>query len=208
MNGKPLVPSGVAQACRSCSKGANSQADRELVARVHDGDKEAFNVLVQKYQHRLATLIARYVHDQNEVQDVVQKTFLKAYMALPKFRGDSGFYTWLYRIAVNTSKNHLLALSRWLPDIEIEARDAEHYAIDSRLKDHGSPEALVVRDETQRTISVILDKLPEELRTAFALRELKGLSYEQVARVMNCPVGTVRSRIYRAREAIDKRRHV
>ena len=183
---------------------SNSQVDQALVARVQAGDKQAFNTLVQKYQHKLLKLISRYIHDQSEALDIAQETFIKAYRALPNFRGDSGFYTWLYRIGLNTTKNHLLALGRRLPDSDIDAQDAERYDIDSRLKDYDSPEALAMRDEIEHTVSLALEELPEDLRTALILRELKGLTYEEVAQVMGCPIGTVRSRIYRAREAVDK----
>src|SRR5690625_1505725 len=179
--------------------------DRELVKRVQAGDKAAFDVLVLKYQNRLVKLITRYVNDPVEALDVAQETFIKAYRALPKFRGDSSFYTWLYRIGLNTAKNHLVALGRRLPDSDIDAQDAERYDIDSRLKDHDSPEALAVRDEIERTVFLAIEELPEDLRTAITLREFKGLTYEEVADVMACPIGTVRSRIYRAREAIDRR---
>ncbi|EAR21893.1 RNA polymerase sigma factor RpoE [Nitrococcus mobilis] len=184
---------------------SNSQLDQMLVARVQAGDKQAFNALVQKYQHKLFKLISRYIHDQTEALDVAQETFLKAYRALPKFRGDSGFYTWLYRIGLNTAKNHLVALGRRLPDQDIDAQEAERYGIDFRLKDHDSPEALALRDEIEHTVSLALEELPEDLRTALILRVLNGLTYEEVAQVMDCPIGTVRSRIYRARETIDKR---
>lgn len=183
---------------------SNSQVDQALVARVQAGDKQAFNTLVQKYQHKLLKLISRYVHDQSEALDIAQETFIKAYRALPNFRGDSGFYTWLYRIGLNTTKNHLLAVGRRLPDSDIDAQDAERYDVDSRLKDHDSPEALAMRDEIEHTVAVALEELPEDLRTALILRELKGLTYEEVAQAMGCPIGTVRSRIYRAREAVDK----
>lgn len=189
---QPLGPSG-------------ASADQALVARVQAGDKQAFNALARKYQHKLLKLISRYVHDQTEALDVTQEAFIKAYRALPNFRGESSFYTWLYRIGLNTAKNHLVALSRRLPDSDIDAQDAERYDIDSRLKDHDSPEAIAVRDEIEHTVFAAIEELPEDLRTAITLREFKGLTYEEVAEVMNCPIGTVRSRIYRAREAIDKR---
>ncbi|MDN5850536.1 MAG: RNA polymerase sigma factor RpoE [Nitrococcus sp.] len=176
-----------------------------LVARVQAGDKQAFNALVQKYQHKLIKLISRYVRDQSEALDVAQETFIKAYRALPNFRGDSGFYTWLYRIALNTAKNHLVARGRRLPESDIDVHDAQCCDVDSRLKDLGSPEAIALRDEIERTVFLALEELPEDLRTAIILREFKGLTYEEVAAVMACPIGTVRSRIYRAREAIDAR---
>lgn len=184
---------------------ANAQHDQMLIARVQAGDKQAFNTLVQKYQHKLLKVIAHYIHDQTEALDVAQETFIKAYRALPKFRGDSGFYTWLYRIALNTAKNHLTALGRRLPDRDIDAQEAEYYGLDSRLKDHDSPEALTLRDEIEHTVALALEELPQDLRTALVLRELKGFTYEEVAEAMNCPIGTVRSRIYRARETVDKR---
>jgi len=182
-----------------------SSVDSELVERVKAGDKQAFNILVQKYQHKLIKLISRYVHDQSEAMDVAQEAFIKAYRAMPKFRGDSSFYTWLYRIGINTAKNHLVSQGRRPPDNDIDAQDAERYDIESRLKDHETPEALARRDEVQRVVFEAIEELPEDLRTAITLRELEGLSYEDIAQAMDCPIGTVRSRIFRAREAIDKR---
>lgn len=182
-----------------------TETDHELVTRVQAGDKQAFNLLVEKYQHKLFKLISRYIHDRTEALDVTQEAFIKAYRALPKFRGDSSFYTWLYRIGLNAAKNHLAALGRRLPDSDIDAQDAERYCVDSRLKDHESPEALTQCEEIERTVFLAMDELHEDLRAAITLRELDGLTYEEVAQVMDCPIGTVRSRIYRAREAIDKR---
>lgn len=179
--------------------------DQELVKRVQAGDKRAFDVLVQKYQHKLVKLITRYVHDPVEAMDVAQDAFIKAYRALPNFRGESSFYTWLYRIGINTAKNHLVAQGRRPPDTDIDAADAEQYDYESRLKDHETPEGLAERDEVERTIFQAIDDLPEDLRTAITLREIEGLSYEEIAQAMECPVGTVRSRIFRARDAIDKR---
>ncbi len=181
------------------------QTDQELVARVQQGDKKAFDLLVLKYQHRLAKLISRYVHDPHEVLDVTQEAFLKAYRALPKFRGDSAFYTWIYRIAINTAKNHVVSQARRPPDTDIEADEAEQYEGAAGLKDNASPERMVLRDEIERTVFAAIEQLPEDLRTAIMLRELEGLSYEEIAQAMECPVGTVRSRIFRAREAIDKK---
>lgn len=180
-------------------------ADKELVERVKAGDQQAFNVLVQKYQHKLVKLIQRYVHDPSEALDVSQEAFIKAYRALPNFRGDSSFYTWLYRIGINTAKNYLVAQGRRPPDSDIDAQDAERYDIDSRLKDHETPESLAERDEIQRTVFQAIEDLPEDLRTAITLREIEGLSYEEIAQTMECPIGTVRSRIFRAREFIDRR---
>lgn len=182
-----------------------SRTDQELVARVKAGDKQAFNVLVEKYQHKLVKLISGYVHDQNEALDVTQEAFIKAYRALPNFRGDSSFYTWLYRIGLNTAKNHLVSWNRRPPDNDIDAQDAERYDIESRLKDHDTPEAIAQRDEIERTVIMAIEELADDLRTAITLRELEGLSYEEIAQAMDCPIGTVRSRIFRARDAIAKR---
>jgi RNA polymerase sigma-70 factor (ECF subfamily) len=182
-----------------------SSTDQELVDRVKAGDKQAFNVLVEKYQHKLVKLITRYVHDQSEAMDVAQEAFIKAYRAIPKFRGDSSFYTWLYRIGINTAKNHLVSQGRRPPDSDIDASDAERYGIESRLKDHESPEAMARRDEVEAVVYGAIEELPEDLRTAITLRELEGLSYEEIAQAMDCPIGTVRSRIFRAREFIENR---
>lgn len=180
-------------------------ADQQLVERVQAGDKSAFDVLVRKYQHKLIKMISRYVNDPSEAQDVAQETFIKAYRALPNFRGDSSFYTWIYRIGANTAKNHLVAQGRRPPGTDVDAQDAEQYAVDSSLRETDTPEGLLQRDEIERTVFDAIDSLPEDLRTAITLRELDGLSYEEIAHAMDCPVGTVRSRIFRAREAIDNR---
>lgn len=179
--------------------------DQELVRRVQAGDKRAFDILVTKYQSKLVKLITRYVHDPVEALDVAQEAFIKAYRALPNFRGESSFYTWLYRIGINTAKNHLVAQGRRPPESDIDAQDAEQYDFESRLKDQETPEGIIERDEVERTIFDAIDALPEDLRTAITLRELEGLSYEEIAQAMDCPVGTVRSRIFRARDAIDKK---
>ncbi len=179
--------------------------DQELVVRVQRGDKAAFDVLVRKYQHKLGKVIARYIHDPSEVLDVSQEAFIKAYRALPSFRGDSAFYTWLYRIAINTAKNHLVSLGRRPPADDIDAQEAEQYDGAASLKEQDTPEGLLLKDEIQNTIVAAIDELPEDLRTAITLRELEGLSYEEIATTMECPIGTVRSRIFRAREAIDNR---
>lgn len=179
--------------------------DQMLVERVQRGDKQAFDLLVRKYQHKLVQLIGRYVSNPADAMDVAQEAFIKAYRALPSFRGDSAFYTWLYRIAINTAKNHLLAQSRRPPGDDIDAGDAEQFAGDSGLKEYATPERLLLRDEIQATINDAIEALPEDLKTAIILRELEGLSYEEIARAMDCPIGTVRSRIFRAREAIEKR---
>lgn len=180
------------------------ELDSELVKRVQQGDKSAFDILVQKYQQKVVNLISRYVSDHSECYDVAQETFIKAYRALDKFRGDSQFYTWLYRIAANTAKNHLASRSRKSPSYAVDVDDAEHYSGESRLKDYTTPENLMLTDEIKRTVFSAIDKLPEDLKSAITLRELEGLSYEEIADVMDCPIGTVRSRIFRARDAIDK----
>jgi RNA polymerase sigma-70 factor (ECF subfamily) len=180
-------------------------ADEELVARVQRGDKRAFDLLVLKYQNRVSSLIGRYVRDAAEVADVTQEAFIRAYRALPSFRGESAFYTWLYRIAINTARNHLVAQDRRPPATDVDAAEAEQLDLGARLKDHATPESLLLQDEIARTIQAALSDLPEDLRTAITLREIEGLSYEEIARAMDCPIGTVRSRIFRAREAIDTR---
>jgi RNA polymerase sigma-70 factor (ECF subfamily) len=179
--------------------------DEELVARAQMGDKRAFDLLVVKYQQKVASLIARYMRDSSEVQDVTQEAFLKAYRALPRFRGDSAFYTWLYRIAINTVKNHLVAQGRRPPGDDLEAEVAEQMDMGGRLREHATPERELLTDEIARTVQAALDDLPDDLRTAIVLREIEGMSYEEIADAMECPIGTVRSRIFRAREAIDKR---
>jgi RNA polymerase sigma-70 factor (ECF subfamily) len=179
--------------------------DQALVERVQKGDKQAFDVLVLKYQNKIIQLIYRYVHDPEEAQDVAQEAFIKAYKALGRFRGDSAFYTWLYRIAINTAKNYLVASSRRPPKSDIDAQDAEQYEGAVGLKEYATPERMLLRDEIQTSIARAIDELPDELRTAITLRELEGLSYEEIAQTMDCPIGTVRSRIFRARDAIDTR---
>ncbi len=178
--------------------------DQALVERVQHGDKKAFDLLVIKYQQRIMKVLSRFVRDPSEVQDLAQEAFIKAYRALPNFRGDSAFYTWLYRIAINTAKNYMVAQGRRPPKDDIEATEAESYDGESALKDYASPEREVLRDEIRETIFKAMDELPEDLKTAITLRELEGMSYEEIADVMGCPIGTVRSRIFRAREAIDK----
>lgn len=181
------------------------QVDEELVRRVQQGDKKAFDILVRKYQHKITQLVNRYIKDPHESMDVAQESFIKAYRALPSFRGESAFYTWLYRIAINTAKNHLAMRSRRPLDDEIELEDAEQFESAVHLRDQETPEGLLLSEELARAIQLALDALPEELRTAITLREFEGLSYEEIAQVMECPVGTVRSRIFRAREFIDKK---
>jgi len=178
--------------------------DQELVVRVQKGDKSAFDLLVRKYQHRLAKLVSRYVYDRTEVEDVTQEAFIKAYRAIKGFRGDSAFYTWLYRIAINTAKNYLVAQGRRPSIADVETEDAEASDIGTNLRDATTPERQMLADEIGRTVDRVLAMLPEDLRTAVTLREIDGLSYEEIAEVMDCPIGTVRSRIFRAREAIDK----
>ncbi|HED18723.1 MAG TPA: RNA polymerase sigma factor RpoE [Gammaproteobacteria bacterium] len=179
--------------------------DQELVERVQKGDKAAFDILVRKYEHKLANVISRYIRDPSEVLDVSQEAFIKAYRALPNFRGDSAFYTWLYRIAINTAKNYLVAAGRRPPKDDIDAQDAEQFEAGSGLKEYATPERLALSNELAVTIQDAIDELPEELRVAIVLRELEGLSYEEIAVAMECPIGTVRSRIFRARDAIEKR---
>ncbi len=182
---------------------SNKAADQLLVERVKKGDKKAYDLLVLKYQHKIIKLVMRYVHDPSEAQDVAQEAFVKAYRALPKFRGDSAFYTWLYRISINTAKNYIVAMNRRPLDYNLDLQDPEQYEVNSKLKDEDSPEGLLQRDELRQTIETTLASLPEDLRTAIMLREVDGMSYEEIAQAMECPVGTVRSRIFRAREAID-----
>ena len=177
--------------------------DQQLVVRVQEGDKRAFDLLVLKYQHKVHAIVGRFVRDTDEVADVVQEAFIKAYRALPKFRGESQFYTWLYRIAVNTAKNYLVSRSRRPPGSDVDIDDAEYYSGSEYLKDLGTPENQLFRDELESVIVKSIAELPEDLRTAVTLREYEGLSYEEIAEIMECPVGTVRSRIFRARESID-----
>ncbi len=179
--------------------------DKELVRRVQKGDKRAFDLLFDRYKHKIAGLISRFVRDPQEVEDVMQESFIKAYRALPRFRGDAAFYTWLYRIAINTSKNYLVSRSRRPPAVDIDAEEAEFYEGSEPLKETENPENQLARDELEAAIDEAIQNLPDELRSAVTLREFDGLSYEQIADVMECPIGTVRSRIFRAREAIDKK---
>lgn len=178
-------------------------SDEQLVVRVQKGDKRAFDLLVLKYQQKVHSIVGRFVRDTDEVADVAQESFIKAYRAIPNFRGDSQFYTWLYRIAVNTAKNYLVSRSRRPPSSDIDVADAEYYSGSDYLKDLGSPENNLFRDELEAVIVKAIADLPEDLRTALTLREYEGLSYEGISEIMDCPVGTIRSRIFRAREAID-----
>jgi RNA polymerase sigma-70 factor, ECF subfamily len=186
---------------------ADNGADKQLVERVQRGDKQAFDLLVLKYQHRIIKLVSRYIRDPSDAMDVAQDAFLKAYRALPNFRGESAFYTWLYRIAINTAKNYLVMQSRHLLETEVipESEEGEQFELESTLKEYSTPENMVLTDEIQATIVAAIDDLPDDLRTAILLREVEGLSYEEIANVMGCPVGTVRSRIFRARESVDNR---
>ena len=177
--------------------------DQQLVARVQKGDTRAFDLLVLKYQHRIFGLVSRYIRDADEVQDVAQEAFIKAYRALPNFRGESAFYTWLYRIAINTAKNYLVARARRPPGTDVELDDVEYLENGGNLRDIESPENLLFGAELKAVVDRAIGALPEDLRTAITLREFDGLSYEDIADIMDCPVGTVRSRIFRAREAID-----
>lgn len=179
--------------------------DQELVQRAQQGDKTAFDLLVIKYQHRIVHLVNRYVKDPSEAQDVAQDTFIKAYRALGDFRGDSAFYTWLYRIAINTAKNYLLSRSRRCVDYEIDVQDAEQVENAAQLKDIETPDNLLMNEQIVNVIKMAIEKLPEEMRIAITLREFEGMSYEEIADAMDCPIGTVRSRIFRAREAIDEK---
>ena len=178
--------------------------DADLVKRVQAGDARAFDLLVQKYQHKVINLVGRFVSDPAECQDIAQDAFIKAYRAIDSFRGDSQFYTWLYRITANTAKNHLAARARKAPAYAVDVDDAEHFEGESRLKEFDNPENLLLTDEIRKTVFEAIEKLPEDLKTAITLREFDNLSYEDIAQVMNCPIGTVRSRIFRAREVIDK----
>lgn len=179
--------------------------DQQLVERVQKGDKRAFDLLVRKYQHRVLKLVGRFVNDAAEAEDVAQEAFLKAYRALPAFRGDSAFYTWLYRIAINTAKNTLVSNRRRPVDFDLDLQDPEQHDRQARLKEGDTPEGVLLTDEIRGVVEEALEQLPEDLRRAIVLRELEGLSYEEIAEAMDCPVGTVRSRIFRAREAIDKK---
>ena len=179
--------------------------DAQLVRRVQKGDKGAFDLLVLKYQHKIVNLVMRYVRDPDQALDITQEAFLKAYRALPRFRGDSAFYTWMYRIAVNTAKNYLAAQRRRPMDVELDLQDPEQFDLHAKLRETDTPEGVTLSVELQETVERAIGALPEDLRTAIILRELEGMSYEEIAQTMECPVGTVRSRIFRARDAISKK---
>ena len=180
-------------------------SDQQLVERVQAGEKAAFDLLVRKYQHRVLKLVSRFVNDASEAEDVAQEAFIKAYRALASFRGDSAFYTWLYRIAINTAKNALVSNRRRPVDFDLDLQDPEQYDRHARLKEGDTPEGVLLTEEIRTVVERAMEQLPEDLRTAIVLRELEGLSYEEIAEAMDCPVGTVRSRIFRAREAIDRK---
>lgn len=182
----------------------NYKIDSQLIDAVKQGDVQAFNSLMVRYQSKVVKIIARYVRDPSEIMDVTQEVFIKAYRAIHKFRGDSAFYTWLYRISINTAKNYLITQGRRLPDIDIDINDMEQFIVRNSQKEQGSPERLMQRDELEHVVYDVIEHLPKELKTAILLRELEGLSYEEIANVMDCPVGTVRSRIFRARAAIER----
>jgi RNA polymerase sigma-70 factor (ECF subfamily) len=185
---------------------SDREIDSLLVARAQQGDKQAFNLLVEKYQRKLTRLLSRFIRDQAEVEDVTQEAFIKAYRALPAFRGDSAFYTWLYRIGINTAKNYLMAMGRRAPtSTEVEAEDAEGFEEGEQLRDINTPESVLLSNEIAETVNSTIEQLPEELRRAIQMREIEGMSYEDIAQAMDCPIGTVRSRIFRAREAIAER---
>jgi RNA polymerase sigma-70 factor (ECF subfamily) len=184
---------------------SNESTDKELVKRVQKGEKGAFDLLVLKYEHKIVNLVMRYVRDPEMALDITQEAFIKAYRALPRFRGDSAFYTWLYRIAVNTAKNYLAAQRRRPMDIELDLQDPEQYGLHAKLKETDTPEGVALGQELQETLERAIGALPEDLRQAIILRELDGMSYEEIAQTMDCPVGTVRSRIFRARDAIGKK---
>jgi RNA polymerase sigma-70 factor (ECF subfamily) len=183
------------------------EIDQQLVERVQHGDKHAFDLLVIKYQRKLARLLSQFIRDAAEVEDVAQETFIKAYRALPSFRGESAFYTWLYRIGINTAKNFLVSQGRKVPTTvnDFDNEDAENFEEAGRLREVSTPESELMSKQIAQTVNQTLDALPEELRTAIVLREIEGLSYEEIASIMNCPIGTVRSRIFRAREAIAEK---
>jgi RNA polymerase sigma-70 factor, ECF subfamily len=182
---------------------SDREIDQQLVVRAQSGDKLAFGLLVEKYQRKLARLLSRFIRDPAEVEDVTQEAFIKAYRALPAFRGDSAFYTWLYRIGINTAKNYLMAMGRRAPtSTEVEAEEAEGFDEGEQLRDINTPESLLLSNEIAETVNSTIERLPEELRTAIQMREIEGMSYEDIAKAMDCPIGTVRSRIFRAREAI------
>lgn len=200
----PTKPTGSLSVVAAHPPSENREIDHELVLRAQRGDKRAFGMLVDKYQRKLARLLSRMVRDQAEIEDIVQETFIKAYRALPNFRGDSAFYTWLYRIGINTAKNYLVSMGR-RPTVStgVEIEDAENFEDGDELRTTETPESAMMTKQIAQTVNDTVESLPEELRTAITLREIEGLSYEEIATIMNCPIGTVRSRIFRARDTIS-----
>jgi RNA polymerase sigma-70 factor (ECF subfamily) len=190
---------------RSIARMGETDTDQALVERVQNGDKRAFDLLIRKYQHKLVSVISRYISDWSECQDVAQEAFIRAYRAIGAFRGDSQFYTWMYKIAINTAKNYLVSQGRRPPQDDIAIDDAVQLDGGARLKDRATPLHELLRQEIERTVFETVEELPEELKTAITLREVDGLSYEEIAETMKCPIGTVRSRIFRARDAIDQK---
>ena len=182
----------------------DNRVDTQLVEATRNGESHAFDLLVMRYQARIFRTVARFIKDPSESMDVCQEVFIKAYRALDKFRGDSSFYTWLYRIAVNTAKNYIISQGRRLPDIDLNIENMERFIMKNSLKEVGTPEHLLMRDEIEHVVFDVIDHLPKDLRKALTLREVDGLTYDEIADIMHCPVGTVRSRIFRARAAIDK----
>ena len=203
MRASNKVTTSVPRIARGAKPLSEKDIDMALVERVQRGDKSAYDLLVLKYQHKIGHLVSRYVHDSHESQDVTQEAFIKAYRGLKNFRGDSAFYTWLYRIAINTAKNHLVTMSRKISDTGIDAADAEQFESGLALRENATPERVMATEEIARVVQSSIEALPEDLRAAITLREFEGLSYEEIAIAMDCPIGTVRSRIFRAREAID-----
>ena len=196
---------GPVQTCGVQGGVSEAKVDQLLVERVQKGEKRAFDLLILKYQHRIVSLVSRYVSDNAEAQDVAQEAFIKAYRAIGRFRGESAFYTWLYRIAINTAENWIVAKNRRPPSSDIDATEAEQYGMSGKLKETSTPENELLREEIEKTVFDTIATLPEDLRTAIMLREMDGMSYEEIATTMECPIGTVRSRIFRAREAIDEK---
>lgn len=191
---------------REASRMGDREIDQQLVERAQRGEKRAFELLVVKYQRKLGRLLTRFIRDSAEVEDVTQEAFIKAYRALPSFRGDSAFYTWLYRIGINTAKNHLVSRGRRAPtSTEYNSEEAENFEDGDQLRDYNTPENELISKQIVATVNSAMDELPEDLRTAITLREIDGMSYEDIAQIMNCPIGTVRSRIFRAREAIAEK---
>ena len=185
--------------------GQKDSVDKQLVERVRRGDKRAFDLLILKYQHKIISIVGRYLGDRNDVQDVSQETFIKAYRAIPNFRGESAFYTWLYRIAINTAKNHLVAKSRRPPTSDIQVFDAENYNSFNQLHNTDTPENILFCEQLDQILKETVRQLPEDLKCVISLRENKDLSYEEIAKIMGCPTGTVRSRLFRAREILDEK---